>query len=84
MLATGYVPANREQARSCGGALRGQTAPVVLLSSRFSRGGNSSSPLTRNQTFSAMLVAWSPIRSMFLAMNSRCVQPVMLRASSIM
>jgi hypothetical protein len=64
--------------------LVGQTAPVVLLSSRFSRGGSSSSPLTRNQTFSAMLVAWSPMRSMFLAMNSRCVQAVMLRASSIM
>lgn len=57
---------------------------VEMDSSRFSRGGRGSSPLTRNQTFSAMLVAWSPTRSMFLAMNSRCVQPVMLRASSIM
>ena len=33
---------------------------------------------------SAILVAWSPMRSMFLAQNSRCVQGVMLRGSSIM
>src|SRR5690606_26038110 len=43
----------------------------VAVSSRLSRGGRPSPPWTRNQTFSAMLVAWSPMRSMFLAMNNR-------------
>src|SRR5688572_6459295 len=57
---------------------------AVLVPSRFSRGGSSSSPCTWNHTFSAMLVAWSPMRSMFLAMNSRCVHGVIARASSIM
>ena len=33
---------------------------------------------------SAMLVAWSPMRSMFFATKSRCVAAVMLRGSSIM
>src|SRR5690606_28750313 len=51
------------------------------LSSRFSRGGSSSSPLTRYITFSATLVAWSPMRSMFLAMNIRCVAEVAIRGS---
>ena len=55
-----------------------------LVRSPLARPGGRSSPCTRNQVFSAMLVAWSPMRSMFLAMNSRWVQPVMLRASSIM
>ena len=32
---------------------------------------------------SAMLVTWSPTRSMFFAQNSRCVHIVMLRGSSI-
>lgn len=58
--------------------------PTVLVVSRFSRGGRLSSPCTRNHTFSAMLVAWSPMRSRFLAMNSRCVHGVIERASSIM
>ncbi len=61
-----------------------QVWSTVLVSSRFSRGGSGCSPCTRNQTFSAMLVAWSPMRSRFLAMNSRCVHGVMLRGSSIM
>src|SRR5690606_21540587 len=56
----------------------------VAVPSRLSRGGRPSPPWTRNHTFSAMLVAWSPMRSMFLAMNSRWVQEVMLRGSSIM
>lgn len=47
--------------------------------SRRARGSLSVSPRTTNQMFSAILVAWSPIRSMFLAMKSRCVQAVMLR-----
>src|SRR5690606_6414622 len=49
---------------------------ATLVSSRFSRGGRASSPWTRNQMFSAMLVAWSPTRSRFLAMNSRWVHGV--------
>src|SRR5690606_16650043 len=56
----------------------------VAVPSRLSRGGRPSPPWTRNHTFSAMLVAWSPMRSMFLAMNSRWVQEVMLRGSCIM
>src|SRR5690606_15763591 len=58
--------------------------PRTLVPSRLSRGGSSSSPCSRNQMFSAMLVTWSPMRSMFLAMNSRWVQGVIARASSIM
>jgi hypothetical protein len=42
------------------------------------------SPVTRLCTVSAMLVAWSPARSMFFEQKSRCVQNVMLRGSSIM
>ena len=41
-------------------------------------------PLTRKLIISAILVTWSPIRSMFLATNSRCVHGVMWRGSSIM
>src|SRR5690554_1908550 len=37
---------------------RDQPAPVVLVSSRLSRGGRAWLPSTRNHTFSAMLVAW--------------------------
>ena len=57
---------------------------TVLVKSRFSRAGSGSSPLTWNQMFSAMLVAWSPMRSMFLAMNNRWVLGVIARGSSIM
>ena len=32
------------------------------------------SPVTRYMTVSAILVAWSPIRSMFLEQNRRCAQ----------
>src|SRR5690606_18848798 len=78
-LSTTFTPSGQHRAIA-----RGAGQPAVLVSSRFSRGGNSASPLTMNQTFSAMLVAWSPTRSRFLAMNSRCVQGVIARASSIM
>src|SRR3546814_6257877 len=54
---------------------------AVLVSSRFSRGGSGASAWTWNQMFSAMLVTWSPTRSRFLAMNSRCVHGVIARAS---
>ena len=66
------------------------TLPIVgkinrlVVVSRFSRSPWGCSPCTRNQVFSAMLVAWSPMRSMFLAMNSRCVQAVIWRGSSAM
>ena len=43
-----------------------------------------SSPVTRKWMYSAMLVEWSPMRSMFLAMNRRCAQDEIVRASSIM
>ena len=68
--------------RRCAGSMDGYGGSTVP--SRLSRGGSGESPLTRNQVFSAMLVAWSPMRSRFLAMNSRCVHGVMLCASSIM
>src|SRR3546814_7675978 len=54
---------------------------AVLGTSRFSRGGSGASAWTWNQMFSAMLVTWSPTRSRFLAMNSRCVHGVIARAS---
>src|SRR5690606_36190393 len=63
-------------------ALQRQRGTLVV--SRFSRGGRASAPWTRNPAFSAMLVAWSPMRSRFLAMNSRWVHGVIARASSIM
>jgi len=55
-----------------------------VVVSRFSRSPSGCSPWTRNQVFSAILVAWSPMRSMFLAMNSRWVQAVIWRGSSAM
>ncbi len=74
----GILPTEQRRRR------RAQGEVALLVSSRFSRGSGGCSPCSRNQTFSAMLVAWSPIRSRFLAMNSRCVHGVMLRGSSIM
>src|SRR5690606_14123634 len=90
--AFGHAPERASLRLAAGGGL-GHTPRVtygapasyrVAVPSRLSRGGRPSPPWTRNQTFSAMLVAWSPMRSMFLAMNSRWVQEVMLRGSSIM
>ena len=69
------------EARVCAGAPQ---PPYWAVVSRFSRSPWGCSPWTRNQVFSAMLVAWSPMRSMFLAMNSRWVQDVIWRGSSAM
>src|SRR5262249_546277 len=61
----------------------GSTTEKLVLS-LFGLSASIGRPSNRKWMVSAMLVAWSPIRSMFLAMNSRCVQGLMLRGSSIM
>ena len=47
-------------------------SPGHLRFENFGRAWVSSSPVIWKCRISAMLVAWSPIRSRFLAMNSRC------------
>ena len=52
--------------------------------SHFGRSPVISSPVISKWMISAMLVAWSPMRSRFLAMNNRCAPGVIVRGSPIM
>src|SRR5207248_3134251 len=65
----------------CGLNRSGATTTKLDLSP-LGRTCSSGVPCTRKYTYSATLVAWSPIRSMFFAMNSRWVQAPMIRGSS--
>ena len=57
---------------------------LARVSALLRRSSVMARPCTMKYTVSAILVAWSPMRSMFLAENIRWMQNVMWRGSSIM
>ncbi len=61
-------------------------APQLMPGSLSARGRSESisSPVTRKWMYSAILVPWSPMRSMFLAMKSKWAHELIVRGSSIM
>src|SRR5690606_3157193 len=70
-------PARPESVQPC--RLASVGTPTWSVLSLLRRSAGICSPVTMWKIVSAMLVAWSPMRSMFLAQKRRCVHGVMLR-----